>query len=522
MKVLLIYPTPISVLPYGVLYIADVFRRNNCQTKLLVNTFKKPYATDDFLQAAAEFKPDIVGLSFATLDILNVYDLIKKIKKDSGAVVICGGPHPSCRPDEVLSNDADIVVNGEGELTAAELGRLFAHLHKNSGRINLFAPDIQQDLEAIDGISYRDSMGLIKHNSPRARNVDLNSLPIPDFGLLDPEPFMAADGTLKGFNKIENGRGCPNQCTFCDRSVFGNRYINKLPERIIEDISFLKTTYGYTDFYFTDDTFTINNDYVTDVCDRIISSGLDISWACATRVNTVTPKTISKMKEAGCRRIIFGVESGDNDWLRRTRKGFTVDIAIRALNHTFEAGIETHVNLMYGFPWETPEHIENQIRFVKYAAKLVNIFQTYGALIPYPNTAVFDEYRDEYNLEGWWLRERYQNCGQVIYQNVLNPYKVSTFYHRNLHDDTYVYEDYFFNFSREYKKKVRELAFLLGRHNLKSQYHSKLVQNLYYYTGLFSRHLFEINPYIEKKIAGSIGIKNRLHDFRKIGEFIKQ
>lgn len=522
MKALLIYPTPISVMPYGILYIADVFKRKNFETKLVVNTFKKPYSTDDIVGVTANFRPDIIGLSFATLDILNVYGLINRLKEKSDAIIICGGPHPSSRPDEVLKYNADVVVKGEGELTVNELCDLFSDACGQSRAVSIRDKKIQDGLRKIAGLSYIGPDGEIACTPDRERNTNLNELPLPDFELLEKESFRAADGTLKGFNKIENGRGCPNRCTFCDRTVFGNRYVSKSPERILRDIRFLKDTYGYNDFYFTDDTFTLDRDYVIDVCDRIISSGLDISWACATRVNTVNAAMLAKMKEAGCRRIIFGIESGNNDWLRRTKKGYSVDVAIKALNLTYEAGIETHVNLMYGFPWERPEHIESQIDFVRYEREKVDVFQTYGALIPYPNTQIFEEYKNQNDLEGWWLRERYQNCGQVIYQNVLNPYEVSTFCQRNLHDDTYVYENYFFKFSDEYKKKVRELGFLLGRHNLKAQYRSRFKQNLFYYTGVLSRRLYEVSPDLEKSIVSKMRLKNKLHSFRKIGEFVKK
>jgi len=522
MKTLLIFPTPVSVMPYGILYIADVFRRKQFKTRLLVNTFKIPYSHDEFIKIVKEEQPDVVCLSFATLNLISIYKLIDGIKKAIPAIVICGGPHPSSRPDEVIEYKSDIVVKGEGELITESLCDLFTDIHNKRGYIKINDKELIDGLKKINGICFRDVTGNIYHTSPQERNSNLDKLSVPDLEMLDKNAFRAIDGTLKGFNRIENGRGCPNYCTFCDRSVFGNKYVSKSPERLIQDILFLKEQYGFTDFYFTDDTFTIKPDYVLDVCDKILQNKLDITWACATRVNTVKLKLLQKMKAAGCRRVIMGIESGDNDWLKRTRKGYTNDVAIKALNIAHEAKIETHVNLMYGYPWETTEHIENQIRFVAYVKHMVDIFQTYGALIPYPNTEAFDANKDEYNLDKWWLKEKYQKCGQVIYQNAINPYAVSTFYQRNLHDDTYVYEDYFFKFSEDYKKSVRRLGFLLGRHNLKAQYEQSYVQNGYYYLGVLSRNLYEYLPNLEKKFMKNIGLKNRLHEYRKIGEFIKR
>lgn len=509
-------------MPYGILYIADVFRRNGFDTKLVINTFKKSYGAETFIDIAKKYKPDIIGLSFSTLNLLYVYNLIKQLKDETDAIIICGGPHPSSRPNEVINKKVDIVVKGEGELTLNEICTILKKYHKKLLNNEKRREALVKELKHVKGISFLDLNKNIVHNQSRKRNTCLDELPLPDFDLVEKECFASIDGTFKGFNKIENGRGCPNNCTFCDRSVFGNRYITKSPKRLLSDIEYLIENQGIKDFYFTDDTFTINQNYVLNICDKIIRKKLAITWTCCARVDTVTEKMLNRMKDSGCRRIIFGVESGDNDWLRRTKKGITTNQAIKAVDLAFDAGIETHVNLMCGYPWETPEHIENQIRFIKLMKDKINMFQTYGALIPYPNTGVFEEYKDKFDLDEWWLKEKYQNCGQVIYQNAENPYKLSTFFQRNLYDDTYIYEDYFFKFSNEYKKKIRDLLFLIGRHNLKAQYRSQAKQKFIYYTGVLSRLLYELNQNVEKKLVSKIRLKNSLHDFRKIGEFIKR
>ena len=518
MKTLLIYPTPVSVVPYGIAYISDVFDSCGFDIKVIINTFKGYYTNEDIVTTAENYKPDIIALSFSTLQVLSVYGLISELKKKTNALILCGGPHPSALPDEVIRHGADIVVRGEGEITTRELCAAFASSWRGA---EFDREELGRRLKEIAGVTF-SCEGQVFSTEPRKRNSDLDALPLPSFKGIDKSIFLAADGSYKGFNKIENGRGCPNHCTFCDRSVFGQKYVTKSPNRLIEDIIKIKSQYNINDFYFTDDTFTIHPDYVYEVCDLLEKNSIGISWACASRVNTINKKMSERMKEVGCRRIIFGVESGSNDWLARTRKGYTVDVPIKALNFTYDAKIETHVNLMYGYPWETVENIQSQIEFVTYVKKMVNVFQTYGALIPYPNTEAYEENKKEYNIGEWWLKEKYQSCGQVIYQNAIDPYKVSTFYHRNLHDDTYVYHDYFFPFSREYKNKVKEFAFLLGKHNLKAQYSSRFKQQAYYLLGVLSRNAYEYAPSLEISIMSHLGLRNHLHEFRKTGEFIKK
>jgi radical SAM superfamily enzyme YgiQ (UPF0313 family) len=229
------------------------------------------------------------------------------------------------------------------------------------------------------------------------------------------------------------------------------------------------------------------------------------------------------MKEAGCFLVTFGAESGDDETLKRIRKGQTSDEIRRAVKMAHDAGLDIYVCIMTGFPWETPEQVDNTIKLVNDIKHMVYSFSVYGALIPYPNTAIFNEYKDRYNLDGFWLKERYQDAGMVIYQNVDNPYEVSSFYQRNLYDDVYVAEDYFFKFSKEYKKKVKELLFTIGRHNLKAMYSSAIRRGFIYMLGRLSKFLYDINPLIERKIVTLFNPSaNRVHKYRRIIYFVKR
>ena len=107
-----------------------------------------------------------------------------------------------------------------------------------------------------------------------------------------------------------------------------------------------------------------------------------------------------------------------------------------------------YVNMMTGFPWQTVESVKNDIRFIRTMGRYVDCFQLFGAVIPYPDTPLYEEYPRGVRIHGFWLKPKYQFAGTVIYQNVPNPYIMSTYWQRNLYDDTYVSEDYFFRFTR--------------------------------------------------------------------------
>jgi len=189
---------------------------------------------------------------------------------------------------------------------------------------------------------------------------------------------------------------------------------------------------------------------------------------------------------------------------------------------TGRLGLPMYINLMTGFPWQTPASVENEIKFIKAVDRYVYCYQLYGAVIPYPDTEIYEEYHEQEGFTDFWLDEKYQNAGMVIYQNVLNPYKVSTFFQRNLYDDTYVAEDYFFRFTPEYKRAVQRMGLLIGWRSIRAQYRSVWRKYLKYSLGVGSLVLYRVNPNVEKQIIGSLVKVNRLHDSRLTGSFVRK
>ena len=154
--------------------------------------------------------------------------------------------------------------------------------------------------------------------------------------------------------------------------------------------------------------------------------------------------------------------------------------------------------------------------------KYVYCYQLYGAVIPYPDTSIYAKYHEQEGFTEFWLMEKFQNAGMVIYQNVPNPYKVSTYFQRNLYDDTYVAEDYFFKFTPEYKRAVAEMGLLIGRKAIQAQSSSGLKKFAKYALGYGSKTLYSIGPNIEKRIVGSLVRVNKVHENRLTGQFVKK
>ena len=197
---------------------------------------------------------------------------------------------------------------------------------------------------------------------------------------------------------ISTGLGCPSKCTYCLTPIISGRSVRKRSaESVFKEIEECYYKYGIKNFFFKADTFTIDEDFATAVCDRIIRSPLHgkIEFTANSRVKPLRSNLLKKMKEAGCFMIAVGFESGSDETLRKIKKGTTVDDNIRAAEMIKEAGIPLFGFFMIGFPWETkeligkterlihkidPDFIELHIAMPFYGTELYKQCKAYGVL----------------------------------------------------------------------------------------------------------------------------------------------
>jgi len=476
MNFLLIYPTQISETPMTLAMLGAVLKQEGWKVFTCINTFRKPLTVQDFVNKAMEVKADCVGISMLTFQVLFVYEIVKALKK-KGFSVILGGPHPTDCPLEGIKAGADIVIRGEGEETLREIVQ-------------------GKSLKTILGIT---TLNFSTSNRPR---LDVSKLPLPDLSIFEKNLFLD-DGFIKGFHRVYTSRGCPGVCTFCDWKVFGQRFKAYDIDSVVEEIKQRRDKYGLQSFSIADDCFTIDPKRVYRFCELI--KGLNVKWRANSRANLVTKEMLETMKDSGCHSIAFGLESGDSETLRRIGKDVMLSDNILAPRLAHEAGLEVYGCLMTGFPWETPENVENQIKFVHEVWDYVSLFQVSGSLMPFPGTAIYRQYAKRYGFEEYWLKPEYQNFGIQVYQNSPNPFKVSTFYQRTLFDDTYIQNEYFFPYSKEYKKAVRRLVGEIGRHNLQFMFKGQLAkQKIYFHLAKLSMLVSDCFPHLEKTVIGGL------------------
>ena len=258
--------------------------------------------------------------------------------------LILGGIHPTLMPAEVLKETgADFVVTGEGELVLKELMR-------NNG-VGLTQIREGGQIEDIDNL--------------------------PDWDLIDPRKYPHMPWGVATKNAmvapIITSRGCPYQCTFCASPKISQRRIRyRSAESVVQELLYLNTFFGVKEFNFQDDNFTANRNRAGEICEGILSSGLQIDWACENgiRADKVDKNLLSLMKRAGCYKVNIGIESTDNQILKNIKKMETIEDIEKGIDLITNAGIEVRASFIFGLPGETKATIEKTIKWTA-SSKLV-------------------------------------------------------------------------------------------------------------------------------------------------------
>lgn len=376
MKVLLIYP-PISTLeryssaignaggrqlPLGVFYLASCIRQRRYEARIFDGEALSMIAAD-IAARALEYRPDVVGISTTTVAFHRALEMATELKARMPAVpIVMGGPHVTACADDVMRHpEIDYAVIGEGEISfSALLDVLRDHGDPAAVRGIAFRPDA----------SPKDSPKESKErpvviNPPMPLVMDLDTLPfpaydlVPDFSLYNPPPCNYRKIPVAN---VITSRGCPNHCTFCDRSVFGAKLRQRSAANIAEEIDLLYRRHGVREIAFVDDTFTIRPQRMIDLFDLLNRRNIRFPWTCMSRVNTVDFDILRFMRDNGCWHISFGIESGSEDILRRIKKNISLDEAKRVMDWCRQLGILTKGFFIIGHPGETLDTIEQTIR----------------------------------------------------------------------------------------------------------------------------------------------------------------
>jgi len=252
----------------------------------------------------------------------------------------------------------------------------------------------------IKGIAYKDDLsGQIKKTAPRELSEDINIFPSPSRDLFENDAYKQYYSRRFGYKTtaIMTSRGCPFECDFCSRPVFGTLFRARNASNVADEIEAV-ISLGYDRIWFADDCFTLNRKRLMDICDEIIRRGLKIGWECLSRVDTLDLETAEKMKQAGCVRMFFGIESGNDSILKIMKKQITTAQAHSAVQVCKSNGIKTGAFFIVGYPGENEQTILDTVRF---ASSLPLDYLSFTLPYPIPGTPLFNKISGAIVIDEW-------------------------------------------------------------------------------------------------------------------------
>ena len=388
----------------GPAYIASHIRLHGHEAALL--RVRPEEEVHDLISSIEKEAPDILGFSLTTRQWLRSAHVAGEIRKKLNIPTIAGGLHPTFAPESVLQTEGfDYVCLGDGEEAVGELlGCLEKGEEIRGGRIaNIWAKGASR---------------------PKIR---------PPLQHLDKIPFLARDllDERYGVAHLITQRGCPFPCTFCAAGGIRELYKNEdyLRRRTVDDVvkelRDIKLERSLNYVVFLDDTFTVNKGWVREFC-RIYGKEIPTGFSINARVETVNQDMINLLAKAGCRHIIYGVESGSirvrRDIMNRPVENQRI---IDVFNWTKKAGIMATANYMIGLPGETVDDIEQTLALNE---ELQPDDFGYFVFYPYPGTRLFELCRQKNYLPENWLELPANNRQSILNLPDLTKEEIEHYY----------------------------------------------------------------------------------------------
>ncbi len=383
--------------PYWLAYCVGACENEELDCKL-VDCITRDHTIEDTIEEIRNADPDYIMCELTTPTASYDYMTLEKIKENFPSIkIIVGGTHATALPEKVIMEckAIDFIVRREYDFTVPRLVKT-------------------DDPESVEGISYRKDSSIV-HN-PDCEPTDLNSLPfvskvyqkylnMNDYGYAFAQKPMI---------QIVASRGCPNRCSFCSYpSTMGGRNYR------IRDIGNLADEFEYItkmmpeirEIFIEDDTFTVDERRTVEFCDELIKRNINAVWSCNTRVD-ISYKTMEKMKEAGCRLLVCGYESGNQHVLDANHKGITLKQSREFAKNARKLKIRVFGCFIIGLKGDNPDTIRQTYEFAREVYPDMCFFQQ---AVPFPGTEFYEWARknnylitEDYSM--WLSEDGYLNC----------------------------------------------------------------------------------------------------------------
>ena len=397
MNIILLNPniktwSPNIYTPLGLAYIATALEYANHSVKILDLNSQKMLDSklEEGLQGA-----DVIGITGMITEYKEVIRLTEIAwEANPMAKMILGGALATTHTGKVLAASlADYAIIGEGEQTIVELVSAFEQ---------------GNDYRNIKGIAYKDGE---VHITPMRESIEnLDKISYPARHLLDMNRYAKQHFKDLGIKipktkstTMITSRGCPFNCTFCSKDVWGYKWRSRSSKDIIGEMTQLNSAYGFNGFVFIDDLFVCDNERVKEFCRELIDGDFNFRWYCNGHVNLMTRELLELMRDAGCKGIAYGIESGNQEILKSIKKRITLERVREVVKWTKEVGISITGYFLLGILGDTKDTIKETIEF---ARELDLNFYGFSITSPILGTRIYNEAQRrglvvEDDLEDW-------------------------------------------------------------------------------------------------------------------------
>jgi radical SAM superfamily enzyme YgiQ (UPF0313 family) len=358
----------------------------------------------------------------------SVAKAISAYAKEQGVVVIWVGPFVTAlHENEIKEPSVDYILRKEWDYSVRDI--LNAVINKT-------------DLSKIDGLTWKNSSSKITINKDSDRIADLDLLPVPAYDLLDLSKFYESVFVRFPAATMITSRGCPFNCIYCSypQTIYSHKYRAMSPERVVKEIRYLVKDLGVQEIRIDDDTFDIDRERVINICKLLVKEKLDFTFSVQCRPQLMTDEEAKWLKRAGCRMVLYGVESGNDEVLKQIRKGTTKEEISRGVKIAKKYGLDVLNCVMLGFYWDTKSSVEDTINF---AFDLNAEFTQVSAPTPLPGTDYYKLLEDNncFLTKEWEKHDSVHNSSVELphlTNNDLNTY-LKTFYRRYYRRPAYLW-----------------------------------------------------------------------------------
>lgn len=326
-------------------------------------------------------RPDAVGLASLGCNFICTVKVASYLKRwEPELPVMLGGPHATVLDRAILQNfpQFDVIARNEAERTILPLLEALP----------------SRSFFGVPGVTFRRG-GAVWQNEGEPLIADLDSLPLPAY-----HHYPVRELGLTSL-RVDAGRGCPFQCTFCSTaSFFGRKYRLKSAARLVGELDALHADYGVSDFSLTHDLFTVNRQKVREFCDAV--EGRGYTWKCSARMDCVDEALLERMQAAGCRSIYYGIEAGTERMQKVSKKRLDLGLFDPILSATQRLGMSATVSFITGYPEEEREDQRGTLDLVGSCfwrdSSPLNV--QLHLLTPEPGTELLREYSDRIAYDG--------------------------------------------------------------------------------------------------------------------------